>query len=112
MDQTNELIQHELSQIMARELELPAGALITISKVRVSKDLNYATVYITISPAEEVGRVYGILRDNLGILGAALGETIQMRRTPKLSFRMDRQAEKVMEIEKLLDEVKESQEQS
>ena len=103
--QVAELIRHELAAIMARELELPAGALVTITQVEISPDLENAVIWVTVTPEAQAGVVYGLLRDKRTELRHLLTEQVKLRVAPKLRFRMDKAGGLVVEVERLLQEI-------
>mgnify|MGYP001567582500 CR=1 FL=1 len=43
----NQLLRDELAKIIDREIEFPEGSLVTVTRVSVSPDARYATVFIT-----------------------------------------------------------------
>ena len=46
IDQVNELLKRELAQAIIQTVEVPAGVLITVARVKTSRDLHYATVWV------------------------------------------------------------------
>lgn len=79
-------IQRALSDLIRREVRDPRVGMVTLTEVRVSSDLSYATIYYSVLNArpEEahevlVGSVAEMLR---GPLGRALG----LRHAPELRF--------------------------
>lgn len=105
IDQINELIHRELSQIMAKEIELPEGILATISRVETSPDLELAKIFLTIYPASEQENILKELIKQRQQLQYLLHQRLILRPMPKIKFLIaeENPAEK---IEKLLDEVK------
>ena len=49
INRINELIQQQLSQIIAQELELPNECLITITRVKTSPDIKNSKIFITVT---------------------------------------------------------------
>ena len=108
-EQVSQLIQNQLGEIISREIELPEGSFITITRVEISPDLKNANVWISILPTGMRGTVLEVLRKNMGGLRKALGQRLTMRSTPKIFFRVDVTEEEAGEIEKILDEIKANQ---
>ena len=75
-EQVSILIQQKLNEIVTREIELPAGVLVTITKVEVAKDLKYATVWLSVTPEDKAGVGYGKLRDKKKEIRKMLGDII------------------------------------
>jgi len=103
IDKVNELIRQQLGFIIAKELELPVGAILTITRVSISKDLSIANVFVSIVPADKVYETMKILIDNAKQLPGMLNEKIVLRRIPRLRFRMDEAEQKAVELDEILD---------
>lgn len=81
-------IQRALSQLIQRELRDPRLGMVTLTDVRMSNDLSYATVYYSVLGADPhlAGEILTQAADMLrGPLGRALG----IRHSPELRFVKD-----------------------
>ncbi|EXW59810.1 ribosome-binding factor A [Acinetobacter baumannii 44467_7] len=94
-----ESVQRELSELIRQELKDPRlGGLVTISGVKVSPDLGYADVYVTVMGRElsddqnEVAHreTLDILNKASGFLRQELSRRIKTRITPRLRFHYDK----------------------
>ncbi|MDI6492094.1 ribosome-binding factor A [Acinetobacter baumannii] len=92
-------VQRELSELIRQELKDPRlGGLVTISGVKVSPDLGYADVYVTVMGRElsddqnEVAHreTLDILNKASGFLRQELSRRIKARITPRLRFHYDK----------------------
>ncbi|MFU2198963.1 ribosome-binding factor A [Acinetobacter baumannii] len=92
-------VQRELSELIRQELKDPRlGDLVTISGVKVSPDLGYADVYVTVMGRElsddqnEVAHreTLDILNKASGFLRQELSRRIKTRITPRLRFHYDK----------------------
>ncbi|MGU2730707.1 ribosome-binding factor A [Acinetobacter baumannii] len=92
-------VQRELSELIRQELKDPRlGGLVTISGVKVSPDLGYADVYVTVMGRElsddqnEVAHreTLDILNKASGFLRQELSHRIKTRITPRLRFHYDK----------------------
>ncbi|HEE6238433.1 ribosome-binding factor A [Acinetobacter baumannii] len=92
-------VQRELSELIRQELKDPClGGLVTISGVKVSPDLGYADVYVTVMGRElsddqnEVAHreTLDILNKASGFLRQELSRRIKTRITPRLRFHYDK----------------------
>lgn len=101
------LIQKELGEIIAKEIESPPGSLVTISEVEISKDLKKAVIWVAVIPGETSEEALEILEKARGYLQHNLGEEIRMRAIPRIEFVIDRGPEHAARIEKLSLEKKE-----
>jgi len=106
IEQINELIRHEVSQLMLTELELPEGCLLTITRVITSKDLRHAKLLISIMPDKFTGTVLEIIRKNIGLIQQELNQRLSMKPLPRLCFAMDATEKEAAKIEDLLDRIK------
>ena len=92
-------VQRELSELIRQELKDPRlGGLVTISAVKVSPDLGYAEVYVTVM-GRELGddqneaankETLEVLNKAAGFLRHELGHRIKTRVTPRLRFHYDK----------------------
>ena len=92
-------VQRELSELIRQELKDPRlGGLVTISAVKVSPDLGYAEVYVTVM-GRELGdeqseaankETLDVLNKASGFLRHELGRRIKTRITPRLRFQYDK----------------------
>ncbi len=102
----NGLIREQLGLIINKEIELPLGTIITITKVTTSKDLRQANVYVSILPDEQIHAAIKALILEAKDLRNWLNEKIVLRNIPKLRFHLDEEEKKAMEIDELLDSLK------
>ncbi len=102
MPKINELIRQHLAVIITRELELPEGMIITLTKVTTSKDLHYASVYLSVLPDDKSQEAMKILINAAKDLRTLLANDIVIRYTPKLRFEIDESERKASELDRLL----------
>jgi ribosome-binding factor A len=99
------LIQKELADIfLKRGSEFSHGTLISITKVRVSPDLSFAKVYISVFPSDNQNKVLQAIRDHNVRIRFDLGQKIrsQLRIVPDLAFHIDDSLDYIDNIDKLL----------
>ncbi|AJB49616.1 ribosome-binding factor A [Acinetobacter nosocomialis] len=92
-------VQRELSDLIRQELKDPRlGGLVTISAVKVSADMGYAEVYVTVM-GRELGdeqseaankETLDVLNKASGFLRHELSRRIKTRITPRLRFHYDK----------------------
>ena len=91
MDRTSEDILRELTAIL-RTVKDPrvTGSLLSIVRVDVSRDLSYATVYVSSMNGMDAAKeaVKG-LKSAAGYMRRELGHALQLRYTPELRFVAD-----------------------
>lgn len=104
-NKVSRLIQRDLSEMFQHECkEYAAGAMLSITTVRVSSDLSYAKVYVSIFPAELTDSVMESLHLNNRNIRFLLGRKVgkQMRIIPELRFFVDDSLDYIEHIDKLL----------
>ncbi|MBI2096714.1 MAG: 30S ribosome-binding factor RbfA [Candidatus Sungbacteria bacterium] len=102
IEQVNDLIRAEVGKIIDRDVELPAGSLVTITQVATSPDLHYADIFITVMPhSREVG-TFAALEKGIGGIQHALNRRLRMRPVPRIKFVVDVKQKRADRIEKLL----------
>lgn len=109
----NEEVARELSGII-RELKDPRiGIMTSVMDAYVATDLKTCKVYISILGDEKTQRetMQG-LESAKGYIRHELAVRMNMRNTPELTFIQDRSIERGVEMSKLIDEVREKDEES
>src|SRR3989344_3500573 len=103
--QVNQLIKKELGRIMLREVDLPEGALITLTRVETSSNLIQAKIYISVMPQEMARDVLEILKKQVYFLQQKLNERLKMRPIPKIMFAEEEATREAGRIEELLEKI-------
>jgi ribosome-binding factor A len=102
-DKVADLLHHAISNALLQELEDPALRWITVTDVRLSKDLSVAKVYYAVvEPNLTRERAKRALEENLRELRAYLGRNLHLKQTPELRFTFDETLENAEHIEDLL----------
>tara|TARA_A100000164_G_scaffold312486_1_gene290861 strand:+ start:204 stop:602 length:399 start_codon:yes stop_codon:yes gene_type:complete len=103
------LLKKEITIILQNDLEndLLRSNFINISKIDLTGDLQFCKIYIT-STAEEEIRKEIVEKLNLAksFIRRTLGQRIDMRRIPEITFKDDIVLEKGLSVLKLLEELK------
>ncbi len=99
-----EEIKKEVSDILLMELKDPGLVKLTsVTDVEVSKDLNYAKIFVSIyGETKEQVDILKVLEKASGFIRTELGKRIRLRHTPELQFRLDRSLEYGEHINKVL----------
>jgi ribosome-binding factor A len=103
IQQVNQLIQKELSQIILREIELPPGVLVTLTRIETSVDLNQARAYISVVPEDQRETILQILNQRIYSLHQELNKRLKMRIIPKIKFIEEKETAKAGRIEEILE---------
>ncbi len=102
-------MQKDLAQLIQFEVKDPRMGMVTISHVKVAKDLGYADVYITVLPIGEqtqddaVAVSLEVLRSAAGFLRHELAKKIKLRVMPQLRFHFDASIERGRHLHSLIE---------
>lgn len=99
------LIQRDLSEMFQKECrELTLGSILSVTTVRVSPDLSYARVYLSIFPSDRAANVLATLAEKNKTIRFILGKKIgkQTRIIPELKFFLDDSLDYIDHIDSLL----------
>ncbi|MDH4157026.1 MAG: 30S ribosome-binding factor RbfA [candidate division Zixibacteria bacterium] len=111
-DRLSGQILRDISSLMDTDYRDRAPAMITITHVRLSKDLHYATVYYSVLGSEETRRsATEFLERECKRIRRLVGSNLHIRRVPELTFKFDPSIEEGIKIERLLNEIKNDTEQ-
>lgn len=107
-DRLADQIQRELATLIQREIKDPRlSSLTTLSGAKVSKDLGYADIYVTVLGAEDnlasKELHLEILQKASGYLRNRLGQNLRLRVLPQLRFHYDDSVERGSYLSSLID---------
>lgn len=102
-DRVGEEIRHELAALLAREVHDPGIGFVTLTRVKVSPDLQLARVFYTLLGDEKAHKdTEKALARATPFLRRQIGARIRLRRVPELRFEFDKSVEAQDRIEKIL----------
>ncbi len=99
------LIQKEIADIFLRKgNEFAHGKLISITTVRVSPDLSFARIYLSIFPSTNNEAILQVIQDNSAKIRFDLGHKVrsQLRIVPDIAFYIDDSLDYIEKIDRLL----------
>lgn len=89
-DRISDVIKREVALVLSREVADPRLRFVTVTHVRVTKDLRNARVFFhTLSGDEELKEVKKALKKAAGFVQRKLSGRLQIRVTPHLAFVYD-----------------------
>ncbi|MEG0296006.1 MAG: 30S ribosome-binding factor RbfA [Clostridium sp.] len=106
----NEEVKREISNIIRNEIKDPRlTAMISVTDVKVTKDLRYAKVFVSVfaNNDEEKAASFQALKNSAGYIRKEIGHRINLRYTPQIMFELDDSINYGMKIEQLISKVKE-----
>jgi ribosome-binding factor A len=96
-------IQRVLGTLIARDLQDPRLAFVTVTRAEVTDDLRHCKVFVSvIGDRQAAQQSLEALRHAGRFLRGELGRAIDLRHTPELVFVEDRSAERAIELAKML----------
>ncbi len=103
--QVESMLVEKISGILRREVTDPRVGFATVTRVRVSPDLNEAYVDVSVlgSPEEQALTIEA-LQKGAGFIQHHLGKQIHLRRTPHLHFALDHTPEEAIRLTHIIDE--------
>jgi ribosome-binding factor A len=81
-------LQRTLSELIRREIRDPRLGLVTLTEVRMSSDLSYATIYYSVLNAQR-SEAQEVLSSAAEILRGPVGRALGLRHAPELRFIAD-----------------------
>ncbi|HUH98592.1 MAG TPA: 30S ribosome-binding factor RbfA [Anaerolineales bacterium] len=100
-------IRHEISDMLIREINDPRLKLISITDVKVDKELAFADVYVSaVEGRSRSTEILAGLESASGFLRRTLASRIALRVFPRLRFHWDPTPENADHIEKVLAELR------
>jgi len=107
VDKVADLLKKEIALLIQNEVRDPRVGMASVTGVRVSKDLSYANVYVTLlgkSGAKEAEEGVAALNKAAGFMRTLLSKNISLRTTPRLKFIYDDSLVRGQYLTSLIDE--------
>ena len=106
INKINEEVRRELSTIVRELKDSRIPMMTSIVAVRVTNDLSYAKVYVSVMGDEEVQKkaIQG-LKSASGFVRREIGRKLQLRHTPEFIFELDHSIEQGAYINQLIHDI-------
>ncbi|MBS3805406.1 MAG: 30S ribosome-binding factor RbfA [Oleiphilaceae bacterium] len=111
VDRIADQMQRELAQLIQRDIKDPRLGMVTINAVKVSRDMGYADIYVSLLTTEdldedspEVQESLIVLRKAAGYLRGQIGRAMKLRMVPLLRFHFDKLPGKSRHMDALIDQ--------
>ena len=106
LNRINEELKKEISQIISFELKNPdVTGLISVTKVKITPDLKYAKVYVSLLNSKNESKTMEALKKSAGFIRSLIAKRVNLRITPELVFEKDDSMEYGMKIDSILKEL-------
>lgn len=105
----NEEVKKEISALIREEIKDPRlTAMISVTAVKVTKDLSYAKVYVSIfcKDEEEKNSNFEALKNAAGFIRKEIARRINLRQSPQIIFELDDSIDYGMHIDELIQKTK------
>lgn len=111
MKKISDRIRDDLSEMLLYELEDPRLLGVTITDVKVDRELYYASIYVSaVEGKERSAEVLAAFEKASGYIRRSLSQSIELRTFPKLRFYWDPTPENADRVEFLLKELQRERE--
>ncbi len=102
----DEELKKEISNIINYELKNPnVTGLISVTKAKITPDLKYAKVYVSILNSKNIKTTFAALKKSSGFIRSEIAKRINLRITPELIFVLDDSMEYGAKIDQILKEI-------
>ena len=102
----DEELKKEISNIINYELHNPKiTGLISVTRAKITPDLKYAKVYVSILNSKNVKDTLANLKKSAGFIRTEIAKRINLRITPELIFVLDDSMEYGARIDQILKEI-------
>ena len=107
LNRINEELKKEVSHIITFELKNPnVTGLISVTRAKITPDLKYAKVYVSILNSKNVQKTMDGLKESAGFIRSQIAKRVNLRITPELVFELDDSLEYGEKIDSILKELK------
>ncbi len=106
MSERQEKVSEELRTVIGRYIasESNRTSLITVTRIQLSPDLKYATIFVTVFPTEKEKPALAFLKRNLGDLRTYVAKESRIARVPSLSVTLDQGERNRQRLDRLVEE--------
>ena len=105
-NRVNEELRKQISSIIMNDIKDPhLTGLISVTKAKVTPDLKYAKVYVSILNAKNIKEDLAILKKSSGLTRSLLAQRMNLRITPEIIFELDDSMEYGARIDSILKEI-------
>ncbi|MDD3734920.1 MAG: 30S ribosome-binding factor RbfA [Candidatus Pacebacteria bacterium] len=106
INKLNNLFQREIGAIIFRIIpQFEKKELLNITKVEISKDLEYANVFLSVYPEKYEKEAIKEIKKNLPEIRSILAKRLKLFKIPKINFKIDegeKNLENIIQIERSL----------
>lgn len=98
----------EISYVLASEVKDEDIRFVTVTDVKVTNDLNFAKVYVTVLKEDKIAETMKALKNASGFIRKELAERLEIRHIPELEFVYDESIAYGKKIENIIENIHEN----
>jgi ribosome-binding factor A len=106
VDRIGSNLVKEISYILMTEVKNPDVRFVTVTDCKVTSDLSYAKVYVTVFNQDKINETMKALKQASGFIRHELRERVDIRHIPELEFVYDESIEYGKKIEDIIEKIK------
>lgn len=109
-EQLEKSLIREINNIIYRKINDPRIKFVTITRIKVSSDLKYADVFVTIfNDKDQQKKALKGLKNATKFIRGELGKDLKLRYIPKIEFKIDEDLEHQYKLLEIITEVHDQQ---
>ncbi len=109
-EQLEKYLIREINNIIYREINDPRIKFVTITRVKVSSDLKYADIFVTIfNDRKQQKKTLEGLKNATKFIRGELGKDLKIRYVPNIKFIIDKDLEQQYKLFKIITEINDQQ---
>lgn len=107
IEKVSQLLKEEISRILREDLEDPNLGFVTVTKVKISKDLKHALVLISVLGDErEQKKSINIINNASGLVKKIIADVLPLKFVPEIKFILDKSLEYSVYIDEKIDQIR------
>jgi ribosome-binding factor A len=105
-EQLEKSLIREINNIIYRKINDPRIKFVTITRIKVSSDLKYADIFVTIlNDKDQQKKALKGLKNATKFIRGELGKDLKIRYVPKIEFKIDEDLEHQYKLLKIITEI-------
>lgn len=109
-ERVGDLFREEIAEIIMNRMKDPRLGFITVTAVKVSDDLSYARVFVSVLKKEDTEETLSVLNAASGFIRREVGKRVRIKKLPRFEFFVDETIEYGARIDSLLKKLKQQEE--
>lgn len=105
-DRVGDLLLELVSELLRKDIRDPRVGVVTLTAVKVSKDLRHARIYFNLLGGQNRKEVLAGLKSASGFIRSRVAKQLKLRFVPTIEFSYDDSQDEAQRIEELLKQVK------